>query len=94
MKITGSGIVDVTRLYNENKQKAAGSKQRLSDRSDTVEISREGTEIAKYVSQVKGLSDERIQKINDIKNRIQDGTYNVSSEDLASRILDSIKETE
>lgn len=94
MKIAGNSIVDVTRLYNENKQKAPGNRQKQAYKSDTVEISREGTEIARYVAQAKDLSDERIQRVNDIKNRIQDGTYKVSSEDLALRILDSIKETE
>lgn len=90
MKITGNDRLNITRIYNNNKLKGSSNEGRVSGGFDSVKISKEGTEIAKYVSMAKELPDERIKQIEDIKARINDGTYKVSSDELASRLLQVI----
>ena len=41
-------------------------------------------------SAVASTSDVRMDMVNDVKARIQAGTYNISSEDVADKILDRI----
>lgn len=92
MKITGNNGLNVSRIYNENKLKAAGSKQNVSKSCDTVEISKEGMEIAKFVAIARDIPDVRDDKVESIKGRIKDGTYSVSSDNLASSLRSYAKE--
>ena len=52
--------------------------------SDTAKL----YQVAK--SAVASTSDVRMDMVNDVKARIQAGTYNISSEDVADKILDRI----
>jgi negative regulator of flagellin synthesis FlgM len=92
MKVTNSNNVNVARIYSENKLKAAGQSGKASKSYDTVEISREGMEIAKFVSMASNMPDEGLDRVEEIKARLQRGTYKVSSEKLASGILNFIQE--
>lgn len=91
MKVTCNNGVNVTRIYNENKSLSIRDKEKVNRKYDTLEISREGQEIARFVTIAKNMADVRVQKIEDIKNRIQSGKYNVSTEELASKIIQTIK---
>lgn len=91
MKITCNNGVDVTRIYNDNKSLSICDKEKVNRKYDTLEISKEGQEIARFVTIAKNMADIRAQKIEDIKNRIESGKYNVSSEELASKIIQTIK---
>jgi len=92
MKVQNNNRIDIAKIYNDNKPKASNNKNKISKTCDTIEISKESMEIAKYVNISKEIYDVRTQKVNDIKNRIQNGTYKVSSEDLAFKILETINE--
>lgn len=92
MKVTGSNGMNVARIYSENKPKAAAARDRASKSYDTVEISKEGLEISKYVSIASGLSDIRAGKVEEIKARIAGGTYDISPEKLASSIMKHIND--
>jgi len=74
-QIFGSGKVD--------KVKKAGK----GSYSDKLELSRTGNDysIAKQI--VAQIPDVREDKVNDIKSRIEAGTYNVSMEDVAEKII-------
>jgi len=92
MKVTGENKMNVTKIYNDNKPKAVPKKEVAEKKYDKIEISREGMEIAKYVSMAKNAPDIRIQKVNEIKSKLQNGTYKISSEAIAEKILEAIKE--
>jgi len=94
MKITGNGNnrIDVAKIYNDNKPKPGASSEKNGKKYDAIEISNAGSEIAKYVTMAKEVSDVRMQKVNEIKEKIQSGMYKVSSEELASKILETINE--
>ncbi len=91
MKIVGNIGVDVAKIYNKNKNLTVHDKEKVDKEYDTLEISKEGREIARYVKMAKDLPEIRTQKVEDIKRKVQSGKYHVSPEDLAKKILESIK---
>jgi negative regulator of flagellin synthesis FlgM len=92
MKVTGNSGIRAARIYNENKVKGSEDSIKAGKKYDSVEISKAGMEIARYVSMAKEMPDVRSSKVEDIKSRIESGKYSVSSDELASRILDAIGE--
>ncbi|MBQ5558375.1 MAG: flagellar biosynthesis anti-sigma factor FlgM [Lachnospiraceae bacterium] len=55
--------------------------------SDKVEISQYGKDIATAKKAVAEAPDMRMDRVNAIKEQIQNGTYSVSDEQLADKIL-------
>lgn len=92
MKVAGNNSINILKIYSDNQSKAAYRNDKSGKRCDTVEISREGLEIARYAEAYSSVPDMRIEKIEEIKCRIQNGSYKVSSEELAKRILEAIDE--
>lgn len=54
---------------------------------DNVEGLQTGKDFIKALEVARGVSDIREDKVADIKERIKNGTYNVSAEDVARKIL-------
>ena len=71
-----------TSSYSKNNKVVTNKKE--NDISDTAKL----YQVAK--SAVASTSDVRMDMVNDVKARIQAGTYNISSEDVADKILDRI----
>ena len=85
MKIGSVASNVINNVYKTNKVNITEKKQ---NRTDTIEIS----DTAKYLNKVNESKGEmNIDKINDIKQRIENNTYNVDSKDLARKILDKLK---
>lgn len=91
MKVDGSNGMNVTKIYNENMGKSVGEKEKTGKKYDTIEISKEGLEVARLVAIAKELPDVRVPLVNEIKSRIQDGTYKVTSEQLAFKMMEAMK---
>ena len=64
--------------------KAAGTKA-----ADQLEISRTAKDYQIAKQAVAGTPDLRTDKINDIKSRMESGTYNVSMEEVADKLVES-----
>lgn len=92
MKVSGNSPMNIGKIYSENMAKTSSRNEKAGKKYDSIEISKEGQEISRYVNMAKEVSDVRMQKVNDIKDRIQKGLYRVSSEDLAAEILKTINE--
>ncbi len=77
----------ITQIYKSNSklktQRSSGSTLR-----DKVEISDFGKVYNTSKMAVKNASDIREDKVYDIKKRIDNGTYDVSAESFADRILE------
>ncbi len=56
---------------------------------DQVEISRQGQDYQIVKKAIHESPDVRMDKVNDIKNRIASGTYNVKLSDVADKLVDS-----
>jgi negative regulator of flagellin synthesis FlgM len=83
--ITGQSAVRRTdRTSGETYQKSD-----IRPASDTVEISDQARELARARQAVDAAPEVRSDKVASIRKRIQDGTYSVSPELLARKLLDT-----
>lgn len=57
--------------------------------SDSIEISNLGKDLQVAQKAVREADDIRWDKVNDIKKRMQSGTYNVSCEEVADKMVES-----
>lgn len=95
MKINNTNGIDIANIYNDNKLQAAKSQKQTGKSEaagDRVEISRDSMEISRYVEMVKDLPDAENGRIEEIKDGIKNGSYKVSSDRLAAKMLDAIRE--
>jgi flagellar biosynthesis anti-sigma factor FlgM len=92
MKVSGNNGVNILKIYNENKPKSTAGSEGPGKKYDTVEISGEGLKVAKYAVIAKSIPDVRMEKVKEVKTAITNGTYKVSAGDLASKIMEAIKE--
>ena len=77
----------VQQLYNSAKvQKDANVSKK--GQTDQVQISSMGLNIQAAKAAVKGAEDIRFDKVNPIKEAIANGTYNVSAESFADKLLE------
>lgn len=87
MKINSINTNNVINAYSKQKQyiKADNTNKVFKDK---VEIS----EDAKYLSKINSDNENiDIDKVNEIKKKVQEGTYNVSSRNIAQKIINAIK---
>lgn len=78
----------VAQLYQSSNTKKAVKVNGL-EASDQVEISRIGKEYQVAKQAIAGTPDVRMDKVNEIKRRMESGTYNVTMEEVADKILSS-----
>jgi len=78
----------VSQLYNTRATKKTGSAGSLSF-SDSLEISRTGRDMQVAKAAVAAAPDVREDRIAEIKAKLSNGTYSVSDEDLANKLLES-----
>ena len=81
--------INYTNINNTYKTNKAEVKPMDNKKSDTVEIS----DLGKYLNKInnKDQEDINMDKVNDIKRRIESGTYRVDSNELAKKIIEKTK---
>lgn len=67
--------------------KGTTSSQAASDQINVSDLSRE---ISKIHEEIKNNPDIRPEKVQEIKEKIEDGTYYVSSDEIAGKIIEDI----
>lgn len=77
----------ISQVYQTNVAKKT-NKTVASSTSDQVEISRIGKDYQVAKKAVAVAPDERMDKVNEIKARMESGTYNVSAEEIANKLVD------
>lgn len=87
MNIKGIGMQVVTNLYNNNSTKRVSNEIKRFE-SDRVEISDLGKSLCKYDK----LGIDHREKIQELKEKISNGTYNVNARLTAESIVNSIRE--
>lgn len=78
----------VSQLYNAGKAKKYNATNAMSF-SDSLEISQTGKDMQVAKAAVAAAPDVREDRINEIKAAIANGTYGVSDEKLADKLLES-----
>lgn len=84
--------IQVQQLYNTQKTNRT-QKTAPSGFSDKLQISTLGKDIQTAKQALANTSDIREEKIADIKAAIQDGTYEVSGESFADKLLERYSQT-
>lgn len=81
-------VKQVDQLYRRatKKNSIQGTKKKSSD---SIEISNLGRDLQVAKKAVSEAEDIRWDKVNDIKKRMQSGTYNVSCEEIADKMVES-----
>ena len=78
----------VTQLYKTNSTKKT-YKASATQAADKVEISQMGKDYQIAKSAVAAAPDVRAEKVNAIKQALASGTYNVSMEEVADKLINS-----
>lgn len=79
----------VNSVYNSTKPVKKVNSEKKVSKDDTLEISQFGKELHVAKKAISETEDIRIDKVEAIKKQMQEGTYHVSDDALAERILDS-----
>ena len=77
----------ISQVYQTNVTKKT-NKTVASSTSDQVEISRIGKDYQVAKKAVAAAPDERMDKVNEIKARMESGSYNISAEEIANKLVD------
>ena len=89
MNINGINSNNVINLYSKNRNRVSQTKE-VKSVSDRIEISKLGKSLTNYT--LEGVNVDNSKKIQELKNQINNGTYNVDDKLTARSILDTIKE--
>lgn len=79
-------IQRVAQMYNKTIKKT--NKTSDINTSDQLEISQAGRDFQIAKKAVNKTDDIREDLVNDIKNRMDSGEYNVSADEFASKVID------
>lgn len=79
--------MQVNQLYQSSKTKKAGASGQTSDKSDKFEISDFGKELSIARQAVSEAPDIREDKVNELKSAIDSGTYDMSMDRLADKLV-------
>lgn len=91
MKIINNNIQKVLKIYNnQNSKKEIKSAARLGKR-DELKLSDEAREFQIALKALENTPDVREEKIEEIRQQIQSGTYEIDSKKIAEKMLRNIK---
>lgn len=86
-------LEQTSRARNVEKTSAEQQQQQTSGlESDNVTISEKGKDVSEMTRTLKSMPEVRADKIADLKERIANGTYNVSARDVAAKIVNTALE--
>lgn len=87
MKI--SNISQIYKTY-EAKPAVSGKKITNGEKKDKLNVSDKAREFQFALKAALASPSIREEKVNDIKSRMEDNSYNVSAEEIANKIIDYI----
>jgi negative regulator of flagellin synthesis FlgM len=85
-------IGNINNIVEPKKTRATGKASEVS-KNDSIQISSEGkkaAELAKINHAINNTPDIRAEKVQDIKARIQDGSYNFDDNSVLEMVADKI----
>ena len=75
-----------------NVEKTSAEQQATGVESDNVTLSKKSKDVSEMTLTLKSMPDVRDDKIADLKERIANGTYNISAKDVAAKIVNTALE--
>jgi negative regulator of flagellin synthesis FlgM len=95
VKINNNSSVNIGKLYQtyQNQLEKIDKKQEVNTpEQDKLQLSDQAKQIHQLIKETKDLPDIREEKIAQIQEQIAGNTYNVSPQQLAAKMLSSVKE--
>jgi negative regulator of flagellin synthesis FlgM len=86
MKITR--VNQILEVYNTNRVQKTGKTNRTMGK-DVFALSEEGKDFQTALSALSKVPDIRYEKVQEIKQKLQSGTYNISAQELADKMVES-----
>lgn len=81
---------NVFQIYNKNQGLNKVKVDKVSKDTDHLKISDEAMDFQYALQKLKDVDDIRIEKLETIKAQIQAGTYEIDSNKIAEKMLESI----
>jgi negative regulator of flagellin synthesis FlgM len=93
INLTGNSGVDQWNIAKTQSKdsRSSGSSGSRSGVEDALSISSQAMEIARLASQTEQMEDAGADRIEQIRQAIAAGTYNVSGEDIARKMIEAHK---
>ncbi len=83
----------VNQVYQTTKQTQKVNTEKKIAKGDKFEISQAGKDLAVAKKALSETSDIREERVAAIKKQMEEGTYKVSTEDVAEKILNSMTDS-
>lgn len=87
MSMNISRVYNVFDVYKTQKSQPRSRISRAEEKIDSIAISSQATDMQSVKKALDGIPDVRMDKINEIKNRIDNNQYFVSSQDIADKLM-------
>jgi len=85
MNVSTVNFRNIENIYKTNKMQV---KPVINKKTDVIEIS----ELGKYLNKLNTNKEEiNMDKVNELKQKIENGTYKVDSKDLAKKIIEHMR---
>ncbi|WP_145406953.1 flagellar biosynthesis anti-sigma factor FlgM [Paenibacillus xylanexedens] len=91
MKINETGRIGAINSYQRNVESGNQAEVKKSRRKDEVSISPEAIKMLQEQGRTQDA--ERMQRIQELKNQVNSGTYQVDSSKLADKLMPYFKST-
>lgn len=93
MKVNGANQIPyVNQVYQRNSKNTIDKKENTGIPKDRIELSKTSQEVKKYIDKIDHIEIGNQEKVARIKKAIENGTYRVSSKEIAEVILDRISQ--
>ena len=91
MKIDSVGVSKLLSKYNNQNKNDKTGKTEAGTKKDSFSISESAQQIQKAKAEMSKVSEARQEKIDKLKQEVKEGTYNVSGEKVAEKMLNQAK---
>lgn len=89
MKINETGRIGAINSYQRNIESGRQNEDKKTRRKDEVSISSEAMEMLQASD--RNVNSERVQKIQDLKQQVSTGTYQIDSGKIAEKLMPYFK---
>lgn len=90
MKINNNNIRKMLKTYNtQPKDNKINKADRLKKR-DKIALSTKGKDYQMAMEAIKNVPDIRQDKVDEIKKKVNSGTYNIDAEEIAEKMINHI----
>ncbi|MBM7557476.1 flagellar biosynthesis anti-sigma factor FlgM [Halanaerobacter jeridensis] len=91
MKIDSVGVSKLLSKYNNQNKNDKTDKTEAGSKKDSFSISESAQQLQKAKAEMNKISEARQEKVKRLKKEVEQGTYNVSGEEVAEKMLNQAK---